>query len=98
MNVKNRLKLYEKGESKFIREFDAISYAKNMRNLNTLVTSMMDDSERFMIGYQKRNAISFDTETESDHSDEDPDSIPKMFSSIERKKTHQDKVDDFMVG
>mmetsp|Transcript_7776 Transcript_7776/g.6873 ORF Transcript_7776/g.6873 Transcript_7776/m.6873 type:complete len:203 (+) Transcript_7776:1003-1611(+) len=57
MNVKDRHKLYKKGEEKFTKEFDAVYYAKSLRNLNTLVNSLLDDSEKFMINFQRRNAI-----------------------------------------
>ena len=57
---------------------------------------MMDDSERFMITYQKCNSISILSDTSSSHSDENYDGIPKMFSKAQRKKKHKAKVDDFM--
>jgi len=53
MNVKRRLELYNRGEEKFAKEFDAVYYAKSLRNLNTLMVSMLDDSEKFMANYQK---------------------------------------------
>ncbi|CAI2382796.1 unnamed protein product [Moneuplotes crassus] len=96
LNAHTRMKLYEKGEAKFLNEFDAVYYARCMRNLNTLVGSLMDDSERFMITYQKTNCISADGETESCYSDDNYDDVPKMFSKA-KKKQHQVKVDDFMV-
>ncbi|CAI2382440.1 unnamed protein product [Moneuplotes crassus] len=94
-NANTRMKLYEKGEAKFLNEFDAVYYARCMRNLNTLVGSLMDDSERFMITYQKTNCISADGETESSYSDDNYDDVPKMFAKA-KKKQHKTKVDDFM--
>ncbi|CAI2382433.1 unnamed protein product [Moneuplotes crassus] len=95
LNAHTRMKLYEKGEAKFLNEFDAVYYARCMRNLNTLVGSLMDDSERFMITYQKTNCISADGETESGYSDDNYDGVPKMFAKA-KKRQHQVKVDDFM--
>ena len=88
LNLKKRHGLFEKGETKFVKEFDAVYYARWMRNLNTLVTSMMDDSERFMIAYQKSNAISLLSDTTSSHSDDNYDDVPKLFASKTKKKKH----------
>ena len=41
-----------KGLKKYIQEFDAEYYAKSLRELKMLVSSLMDDSERFMSAYQ----------------------------------------------
>ena len=58
---------------------------------------MMDDSEKFMINYQKCNALTFDQEyEESSDSDKENGGIPKMFSKAKIK--HRVKVDNFMVG
>mmetsp|Transcript_12871 Transcript_12871/g.11403 ORF Transcript_12871/g.11403 Transcript_12871/m.11403 type:complete len:173 (+) Transcript_12871:618-1136(+) len=67
-----------------------------MRNLTTLVTSMMDDSERFMIAYQKCNSISLYSDTSSSNSDENYDGVPKMFHKKTRKAKHIQKVNEFM--
>ena len=63
MNIKNRLKLYHKGEDKFIKEFDAVHFAKSIRNLNTLVEAMLGDNEKFMVKYQKCNVIAPDSDS-----------------------------------
>ena len=67
-----------------------------MRNLNTLVTSMMDDSERVMIKYQKFNAISLSSEDEgSENDEEEKGEIPKLFTKD--KSNYQRHLDSFMV-
>lgn len=97
LNLKKRLELFDKGETKFIKEFDAVYYARNIRNLTTLVTSMVDENERFMISYQKCHSISLYSDTTSSMSDENYDGIPKVFSKDKIKRQHRAKVDDFMV-
>ncbi|CAI2386634.1 unnamed protein product [Moneuplotes crassus] len=94
--IKRRYELFEKGEKKFIKEFDAVYYARNMRNLNTLVTSMMDDSEKVMITYQKQNAIPAESDETSENQDENFDDVPKMFSNKMLKEKHIQKIDLFM--
>ena len=96
-HLRKKQEIYEKGETKFIKEFDAVYYARCMRNMNTLVTSMMDESERFMITYQKCNSISLYSDTTSSHSDENYDGVPKLYSNEKKKLRHKAKVDDFMV-
>jgi len=80
LNAKNRVKLFHKGERKFTKEFDAVHYAKSIRNLNTLVASMLDDNEKFMVKYQKSNLITLESSDSSNGSDEDD--IPKLYSKM----------------
>jgi hypothetical protein len=94
---KQRLGLFEKGETKYIKEFDAVYYAQNIRNLKTLVTSMMDDSERFLVAYQRYHSISAFSDTASSHEDEDYDDVPNLYAGKEKKDKHLLKVDEFMV-
>lgn len=96
LGVSTRHKLHKMGEDKFIKEFDAVYYANSMRNLNTLVSSLMDDSERFMITYQKSNCLSLSQES-GDSSDPGGFELPKIFQK-KRKKQHIARIDDFMVG
>mmetsp|Transcript_12872 Transcript_12872/g.11406 ORF Transcript_12872/g.11406 Transcript_12872/m.11406 type:complete len:138 (+) Transcript_12872:2-415(+) len=58
---------------------------------------MMDDSERFMISYQKQNAISLYSDTSSSNNDENYDDVPKMFQNKNQKSNHKRKIDDFML-
>eukprot|EP00343_Euplotes_focardii_P001167 CAMPEP_0205800820 /NCGR_PEP_ID=MMETSP0205-20121125/2604_1 /ASSEMBLY_ACC=CAM_ASM_000278 /TAXON_ID=36767 /ORGANISM="Euplotes focardii, Strain TN1" /LENGTH=202 /DNA_ID=CAMNT_0053064541 /DNA_START=1333 /DNA_END=1938 /DNA_ORIENTATION=+ len=95
MNVKNRYKLYQKGEDKFTEEFDAIYYAKSIRNLNTLVSSLLDDSEKFMIRFQKCNTITLKSGSDND-SNSDGNEAPKLFSKLGAKALHKIKIDEFM--
>eukprot|EP00344_Euplotes_crassus_P004888 CAMPEP_0197014006 /NCGR_PEP_ID=MMETSP1380-20130617/68439_1 /TAXON_ID=5936 /ORGANISM="Euplotes crassus, Strain CT5" /LENGTH=129 /DNA_ID=CAMNT_0042438655 /DNA_START=731 /DNA_END=1117 /DNA_ORIENTATION=- len=67
-----------------------------MRNLNTLVTSMMDDSEKVMITYQKQNDIPAESDETSENQDENFDDVPKMFSNKMLKEKHIQKIDLFM--
>lgn len=97
LSFKNRQKLYEKGKLKFLKEFDVLSFAKNMRNMKTLVTSMIDDKERFMIKYQKWNSISLLSNTSDGGSDEQYGLIPKVFDKEKKKDFHKERVDEFMV-
>jgi hypothetical protein len=80
-----RFGLFEKGETKYIKEFDAVYYAQNIRNMKTLVTSMMDDSERFLVTYQKYHSISVNSDTASSHDDEDYDDVPSLYMGKEKK-------------
>ena len=98
LNVKKRLELYDKGETKFTKEFDAVYYARSIRNLTTLVSSMIDEKERFLITYQKANAISLDSSTSSSNSDKNYDGVPKLFAKDKKKMKHKKKVDEFMVN
>lgn len=90
--------LYEKGEEKFVKEFDAINFARSMRVLRTLVSSMMDDSERVLTVYQKNHSIPVISEDSSSHSERDYDEVPELYTNQLRKNDHIEKVNRFMVS
>ena len=98
-NLHSRLVLYNKGEEKFIKEFDAVEFARTQRKLKMLVHWLMDKSELFLTAYQKTNAISLFTDSESSQSD-DPAylKIPKMLSRAKTKQKHIVTVDKFFVN
>ncbi|CAI2385439.1 unnamed protein product [Moneuplotes crassus] len=97
LNFRNRLRLYDKGESKLAKELDAVHFVKSFRNLSTLVASVVDDRERLMIAYQKCHLLSLQSDTSNSCSDENFDSIPKMFAKASTKELHQIKVENFMA-
>ena len=53
----NRHKLYLQGVEKFHNEIDVLNYTKSLRLLKILLSSLMDDSEKFMSTYQHQNWI-----------------------------------------
>ena len=89
---------FKKGEEKFSKEFDVVEFARTQRKLKMLMHSLMDESERFLAPYQKLNAISILSESDSSHSD-DPNytKIPKLLSKAEIKQKHALVVDKFFV-
>ena len=97
-NIHSRYELFKKGEAKFMKEFDAIYFAKSIRNLKMIIVSMMDDSERFIASYQKVNALDFDGNKTDSHSDDICQDIPKMFGKPIDKEQHTKKISEFMVG
>jgi hypothetical protein len=81
-----------------MKEFDAIYFAKSIRNLKMIIVSMMDDSERFIASYQKVNALDFDGDMTDSHSDDVYEDIPKMFDKPTDKEQHTKKISEFMVS
>ena len=83
-----------------MKEFDAEYYVKSLRNLQMLVSSLMDDSERFMNVYQHSNAISISkNDTDMDTDDDTSKAIPKMIkdkNSKEHEETVQNFIDDYI--
>ena len=96
MNVKNRLRFYDKGEQKFIKEFDALTFAKSIRNLNNLVEAMLDDDEKIMVKYQKVNVITPESDSEVEDK-EGKEEVPKLFSQKQNKEVHTLRITTFMV-
>ena len=97
LNIKTRLEVFHKGKIKFSKEFDAVNFARSIRNLKTLVSSLMDDSEKFMIPYQKCNSISLYSDTSSEWRDQNYDEVPKLFSKSSEKIYHEHRIDKFIV-
>ena len=82
----------------YIKEFDAVYYARSIRNLKMLVASLMDDSERFLSTYQHFNSISLVSESISSNSSDDPyEKIPKLLASRNKRYKHEQWVDNFFV-
>ena len=53
----NRHRLYLKGAEKFNQETDFVYYARSLRLLKMLVSSLMDDSEKYLSVYQHQNCL-----------------------------------------
>lgn len=94
----NRFQLLEKGLDKFSSEFDAEQYAKSIRNLKMLVSSVMDENERSLGKFQHTNTISLiKSESDEESEGEIDKEMPKL---IERKSTlahHRNIVDKFLL-
>ena len=53
----NRHKLYKQGVERFNQEIDLVHYTKSLRLLKTLLSSLMDDSEKHLSIYQHQNCL-----------------------------------------
>ncbi|CAI2381127.1 unnamed protein product [Moneuplotes crassus] len=96
LNIKRRNKLFSKGADKFINEFDAVHFAKSMREVKTLLASIMDEDERFMIPFQKCNSIPMNTDSEESSEEDAYKEVPKLFARSNETMLHISRVDDFM--
>ena len=97
-NIHTRYLLFKKGEEKFAKEFDAVSFVRNQRRLKMMINWLMDKSERFLAVYQKSNAISLSTESEDQSDDPVYTNVPKMLSNINLKQKHIGIVNKFFVS
>ena len=98
LSLYNRYKLLKKGEDKYIKEFDAVYFARSLRNLKMLVASLMDDSERFLSTYQHFNTIKLGLDSNGNSSSDSHSRIPKLLSSKNCRLKHEKWIDDFMVS
>ena len=97
-NLHSRYLLYKKAEDKFAQEFDAVEFARSQRKLKMMMCWLMDKSERFLTAYQKSNAISLSTESDSLSDDPAYTKIPKMLASSKTKQKHVVQVNRFFVS
>ncbi|CAI2384425.1 unnamed protein product [Moneuplotes crassus] len=94
LNLMKRVEYYSKGEDKYAHEFDAVKFSKNMRHLETIVASLLDDSEKFVITHQKSNVLALDdSDSNSDHEEIQQ---PKLFDGEAKKNLYRVKVKRFM--
>ena len=61
---------FKKGEEMFAKELDIVEFARTQRRLKMLMHSLMDESERFLAPYQKLNAISLLSDSNSSQIDD----------------------------
>ena len=90
-------KYFNKGEERLTKEFDAVHYVKSIRNLNTLVASMLNDNEKLLIKYQKSNLIELESNESGSSDESNEDEIPRLFSNNNHKAKHKAEIDKFMV-
>ena len=87
--------MYQQGVDKFAQEIDVISYTKSLRLLKTLLSSLMDDSEKYLSIYQHQNCLKlFDRDMNEDDASEDIQ-IPHLMSNSETIESHQKEVNRF---
>ena len=82
----------------YIKEFDAVYFARSLRNLKMLVASLMDDSERFLSTYQNFNTIKLGPDSSGSSSSDPHNKIPKLLSSKKSRFRHEKWINDFMVN
>ncbi|CAI2384546.1 unnamed protein product [Moneuplotes crassus] len=97
INVKRRLEYYSKGQDKYAHEFDAVRFCKSMRNLQALVRSLLDDSEKYIIKHQRSNVLTFDESGDDTDIQEDNDKkTPKLFANLVNKMLYRIKINKFI--
>ena len=90
-----RHKLYLKGLDKFSQEIDILYYTKSLRLLKTLLSSLMDDSEKYLSMYQHQNCLKMiDWDLCQDETPEEHQ-IPKLTSNETMIELHHTHVNEF---
>ena len=98
-NIHSRYTLFQKGESRLAKELDIISFARTQRKQKILMHSLMDESERYLAPYQKSNAISLLSDSNSSLSDDSAYSeIPKLLWDSKQKRNYVASVNKFLVS
>jgi hypothetical protein len=103
MNLKNRYKLFQKGEEKYLKELDVEYFATTMRKVHMLISSLMDDKQRFLSNYQHLNFINLEdssgSSSDSDFegfADKHFKKVPKILSK-DGINQHSEKIRNLMV-
>ena len=94
-SVYNRYRVYLQGAEKFYQEIDLIHYTKSLRLLKTLLSSLMDDNERFMSVYQYQNSLKLKS-CELCHEKQDNDrKMPKLVANEFEVDYHVIQIEKF---
>ena len=91
----NRHKLYQQGIDKFTQETDIVYYAKSLRMLKTLLSSLMDDSERYLSVFQHQNCLRLVDSYSNEDDAPDEIRIPKLFSDSSKIVPHNANINEF---
>eukprot|EP00347_Sterkiella_histriomuscorum_P018613 403344852 len=79
-NLKYRsVYLYNKGVKKIDNEFDAISLIKLMKQVKLLTSTLLNPTQKMMLGFQKQNVL--DSDSSDNNSEEDDVALVKKLRS-----------------
>ena len=94
-----RYKLYEQGLDRLNQEVDLVNFTKSLRLLKTLLSSLMDDSERYMSKYQHQNCLKLNQchicTNENNLFEENE--IPKLLDSKFKIDKHKNLINQFFA-
>ena len=97
-SIYGRYKLYTRGVKKFEEELDIEYYTKSLRNLKTMVSAMMDESERFMSVYQQCNSISvIGSLSDTDSDNEITKGMPKYMENKNKVSPYSKHINMFLA-
>ena len=91
----NRHKLYLQGISRFKQEIDIVKYAKSLRLLKILVSSLMDKSEKYLSTYHQQNCLKLTSCELCKDSAPKSQTIPRLNSKVSDIETHIKNVNRF---
>lgn len=92
----------EKGEQKYLKEFDVEYFAHTMRKVHVLLSSMLNDKKRFLTNYQQFHVLRLQDEEDLDGRDDDQgEDNDREYEQV--PKSHQNsridrKTDKIMVS
>ena len=80
------------------KELDIVEFGRTQHKPKMFTNSLMDESKRFLMPYQKLNAISLLSDSDKNDTD-DPEytKIPKLLSNKNLKQLHSLTIERFMV-
>ena len=99
LNIHDRYVLFQKGQRRLAKELDVVAFARTQRKLKMMMHSLMDTSGQLLAPFQKTNAISLMSDTDSNLTDDQAYSkIPKIFWDNVQKQKHIAFVNRFLVN
>ena len=90
-----RHKVYQQGIDKFSQEIDIIYYVYSLRKLKTLVSSLMDDSEKYLSVYQYQNCLRLIDCSKCQENQPEELQIPKLVSNNKEINSYHQEVVSF---
>ena len=87
--------MYLKGIDKFSQEIDLVYHIKSLRQLQTLMSSLMNFNDKYLSVYQHQNTLKLSDCNLCQNDASDEDSIPRLISSKDKISDFKQEVDGF---
>ena len=86
----------KQGSEKYVEDFDAVQFSRNMRKLKTLMISLMSEHQRKLAKYHKSGLLKLTSSSEPEEDSLD-EILPRMNEKEKNREPHLAQVEQIMV-
>ena len=94
--LKNRYRLYLKGQNKLLKELSVVQFVKMQHRLNLLVRLLLDRRGRLLAAYQQSDTLSIASNSPEDYSDNSDEAcLPNLRDNLDAKHIYSEFTNKF---